>query len=141
MKKKKRTRSQRKRSGKKSGGQKGHKGKTLEQVDNPDERVTLSVERCTCCGKSLTGFHDWLVSKIIGSNVVNFDETGVNIGGRLHWLHTAGTPLLTSYFVHEKRGPDAFEAMGILPAFEGKAVHDHWQAYFKYPCDHSLCNC
>ncbi len=32
------------------------------------------------------------------------------------------------------------DAMAILPDFTGTAVHDFWSPYFKYGCDHSLCN-
>jgi transposase len=30
--------------------------------------------------------------------------------------------------------------MGILPNFKGRAIHDFWKPYFKYHCDHGLCN-
>ena len=45
--------SQRKKSGKKSGGQKGHRGNTLEMSDAPDVEVTHRVENCQGCGYSL----------------------------------------------------------------------------------------
>ena len=244
LRKRKMTRSQRKRSGKKSGGQDGHKGSTLEMTDKPDHVRKLRVKRCNCCGKSLKGvrpkgyearqkfeipapivevteyqaeitdcpncgmenrasfpegithrtqygnnlrsiavylrnyqliplertaeifedlfsvplsegtvvaasircaealrgFEEWVIESIKKSPVVNFDESGINMGGSLHWLHTAGTPLLTAYFAHKRRGSEAFDAMSILPGFTGTAVHDHLPAYFKYSCTHSLCN-
>jgi transposase len=40
-------------SGKKPGGQKGHKGATLKPSDNPDEIVKLIPDFCTHCGNSL----------------------------------------------------------------------------------------
>ncbi len=244
LKKKKRTRSQRKRSGKKSGGQNGHPGNTLKMVGNPDHVIKIKVKACMCCGKSmksahrkgyesrqefeipapvvevteyqaeitdcphcgvenrgifpegithktqygnylraiavyfrnyqliplersaeifsdlfniplsegtivaasircreaLSGFEEWIIKMIRDSRVVNFDETGVNIGGSLHWIHSAGTPLLTTYFAHKRRGSEAIDAIDILPGFTGRAVHDHWPVYFKYSCNHALCN-
>ena len=38
---------QKNKSGKSSGGQKGHEGKTLKNVDNPDEEVSLEIDRRT----------------------------------------------------------------------------------------------
>jgi transposase len=42
--------------------------------------------------------------------------------------------------VHAKRGSVAMDVMAILPGFTGTAVHDFWSPYFKYGCNHSLCN-
>ena len=47
--KKKWTKSLRNSSGRKSGGQPGHKGNTLKQVDNPDEIIDILPEQCPNC--------------------------------------------------------------------------------------------
>jgi transposase len=98
------------------------------------------IAASTRCEKALSGFEEWVTAKIKESRVVNFDETGVTIGISLHWIHTAGTPLLTNYFAHKKRGSEAIDAFGILFDFKGRAEHDHLPVYFKYVCDHALCN-
>jgi len=41
-------------SGKRSGGQLGHKGHTLEQVDEPDQIIEHTVDQCDKCGLDLS---------------------------------------------------------------------------------------
>jgi transposase len=73
--------------------------------------------------------------------VVHFDESGVRVEGGLNWLHVAGTEQLTYYQVHPKRGQTAMRDMGILPEFQGRAVHDHWTSYLQFEtCQHAFCN-
>ncbi len=235
--------SQRIKSGKKAGGQKGHVGTTLKMVDNPDETTIYSIDKCKNCGKNqndikvkdyeirqvfdippitirvkehrsevkictcgciniadfpedvkypvqygshLSGLaiylHDYqlipydrcceLLSDVCGcevspatlikaenicfskleefeseikkllnqSPVVNFDETGMRTKGQRNWLHVASTSQITYYMAHAKRGYEAMQEMEILPGFNGTAVHDFWKPYYKYDCNHSLCN-
>lgn len=112
----------------------------FEDIFNVPLSEGTIVKALTKCAEKLIGFEDWVIEKIKQSRAVNFDESGVNIGGSLHWMHSAGTSLLTAYFVHKRRGSEAFDAVGILPDFKGIAIHDHWPAYFKYTCKHALCN-
>lgn len=79
-------------------------------------------------------------NEIISSNVAYFDETGINIGGKLYWLHCSSTDFYTFYYPHANRGSIAMEKIGILSYFNGTAVHDHWKSYFNYDCLHALCN-
>jgi len=244
FKKKKRTKSQRKKSNRNPGGQKGHKGYTLEMVDNPDHIEKCKIEKENChCGRSLkdkevVGYEkrqvfdipepkievteyqaeikdcdcgarhvasfpddvkapvqyggriksqviyfmnyqfipyermceiiydiygrnislgtifnynyscynlleepeEKIKNHIIQSKVVGFDESGSSVNGKNFWLHSSSTEEYTYYACHKKRGKEAMDAIGILPNFDGRAVHDHWKSYFTFPCDHALCN-
>nr|WP_242068997.1 IS66 family transposase [Bacillus thuringiensis] len=79
--------------------------------------------------------------KILQSSVVHFDEIGMRVGNKTHWLHTTSTPEVTLQHIHQKRGKEAMDAGGILPSFSGIAMHDGWKSYDAYTdCRHVLCN-
>ena len=65
--------------------------------------------------------------------IVHFDETGIRVRGKLHWMHTASTSDSTYLFIHEKRGYEAhISEQSVLKVFNGIAVHDCLAAYFKF---------
>lgn len=74
-------------------------------------------------------------------SVLHVDETGINIDGKRHWLHSASTDQWTYFSSHRKRGQEAMDAADILPDFKGVLCHDHWKPYYQYKsCQHALCN-
>ena len=92
------------------------------------------------CFERLEPIEQAIHRAIVASEVVHFDETGSRVNQQLWWLHVASTDALTYYQVHPKRGRIAMDEMGILPEFEGKAVHDGLKSYQGYECEHFLCN-
>ena len=74
------------------------------------------------------------------SNSLHVDETGCKVDKKNYWLHVASTKMLTYYDIHNKRGSEAMNAIGLLPNYNGTLIHDHLKAYFQYGKSHSLCN-
>lgn len=90
--------------------------------------------------QALTAFQTAVVQQIKQVPVAHADESGVRVMGTLHWLHSISTETLTWYGIHHKRGKEAIDFFGILPAYHGRLIHDCFQSYFDLPCDHGLCN-
>jgi transposase len=77
---------------------------------------------------------------LIRQEVLHADETGINVNGKLLWLHSVSTDQWTLFFPHARRGGEAIKAMGVLESYSGILCHDHWKPYFQLPCQHALCN-
>jgi transposase len=90
---------------------------------------------------ALQGTADLIADLLRRGALVNADESGLRVAGKLHWLHIAASEKLTWYGVHAKRGLEAIEAHGILPNRLGVLVHDCWAPYWKLDDGiHALCN-
>jgi transposase len=88
----------------------------------------------------LADFENRVKNELATSDLAHADETGINIGGKRHWLHCVSNDCWTLYYPHGKRGTDAMNDMGILSRFKGILCHDHWKPYYKIDCTHALCN-
>ncbi len=92
------------------------------------------------CAAALTEVEAAIKAALHAAPVLHADETGVSVAGRRRWVHVASTATLTHYGWHAKRGHAATDAIGILPRFAGRLIHDAWAPYWHYPCRHGLCN-
>jgi transposase len=110
-----------------------------DQYGLPISKGSISNWNLSAYNK-LEPFDQWAQEQLIKSYLIHGDETGINIGGKLNWLHTICNPDVTLFFPDEKRGQEAMDRMGILPHFNGVIMHDHWKSYFAYDCVHCLCN-
>ena len=90
---------------------------------------------------NLEGFEEELKKRLLQEEVLHADETGVNVQGKLKWIHTATCETAVHYGIHNKRGKEAIDNIDILPKYQGILLHDHWRPYNKYiHITHSYCN-
>jgi transposase len=94
----------------------------------------------TRAAEGLDEFLDHVTDRLVDAEVVGFDETGLRVAGRLHWVHCARTGKYTLITCHTKRGRAGIDAAGVLSRFRGIAVHDAWAPYDTYlDVTHQLC--
>jgi len=82
-----------------------------------------------------------IAQRIITSEVVHADETGIRVAEQRQWLHTASTASYTFGFVHQQRGLAAIDSQeSPLGNYRNWLVHDCWAAYFLLTlAQHALC--
>ncbi len=92
------------------------------------------------CAAQLAPVEQQIKAALSRAEVLHQDETGLYVAGQRQWMHVHATEHLTHYAVHPQRGKAALDAIGILAAFHGVSVHDGWQSYWRFLCQHALCN-
>ena len=92
------------------------------------------------CSAKLAPIEQKTKDQLVTAEVLHLDETGMRTNGKLHWLHAVSTAERTFYSMHSKRGQEAMAEIGILPQFQGTAVHDFWKPYQRFTCKHAFCN-
>jgi transposase len=94
----------------------------------------------TRAAAGLEEFLNLVRGRLVEAEVVGFDETGLRVQGKLHWVHCARTDKYTLLTCHPKRGTAGIDDLGVLGRLRGIAVHDAWAPYDTYTDpQHQLC--
>ena len=79
--------------------------------------------------------------RLIESGVLNVDETGVRVNGKLNWVNIFANERYTLFEHNQKRSAHCNDKDGILAFYTGILVHDHFRAYYKNKAaTHAECN-
>lgn len=89
--------------------------------------------------EGLNGVMAEIREQVTVSPVSHFDETGVNVDGKLHWAHVASNDRFTYLYLSGKRGQAGMDEGDVLPNFHGIGIHDCWKSYWKYDIKHGIC--
>ena len=92
-------------------------------------------------GEELKDTVEIIRQTVSGLPIVHFDETGLRVEKKLHWVHSASNDKYTFMTVETKRGEEGMISSNVLPNFKGIAIHDFWMSYFKFnDIQHGVCN-
>jgi transposase-like protein len=73
----------------------------------------------TMTKRATDGLDDFLgqvTDRIAEARVAGFDETGLRVAGKLHWVHCARTDKYTLITCHPKRGTAGIDGAGVSTA-------------------------
>jgi transposase len=80
------------------------------------------------------------IERLLTLPALHVDETSLRVDKKNQWIHVCSGGEITLKFLHEKRGQEAMQAIGVIPRYGGVIVHDCWASYLAYEhCDHGLC--
>jgi transposase len=80
------------------------------------------------------------IEQLLNLPAIHVDETSLRVGKKNQWIHVCSGGEITLKFLHEKRGQEAMEAIGVIPRYGGVIIHDCWASYLAYQhCGHGLC--
>ena len=113
----------------------------LEGLGIPVSTGTLQ-NFLSCCAAETAPATEEIRQKVAALSVIHCDETGVDVGGKLNWMHCLCNDSWSYCTIHEKRGSKAMDEIGIIPSLDNcTLVHDFWGSYLKYDnVKHSFCN-
>ena len=78
--------------------------------------------------------------ELMTTQCMHVDETSLRVDKKNHWIHVYSSGDITIKFLHEKRGKEAIEYIGIIPLYGGIIIHDCWASYLSYGhLEHGLC--
>lgn len=99
--------------------------------------ISNMVKRCALY---VAGTVDRIKGRMIQSGLGHFDETGTRVDKKLWWVHNASNASYTYLNISQKRGSEGMQECGVLPEFDGIAMHDCWAPYWNYPtAEHAVC--
>ena len=110
-----------------------------------DDKISMSpgtvVNIRMSLAKKLAPTVEMIKQRLIKANVLNVDETGIRVNGKLEWVNIFANEQYTLFEHSQKRGAHCNEKDGILACFTGILVHDHFKAYYKNKvAKHAECN-
>lgn len=78
--------------------------------------------------------------QLLASVCIHTDETSLKVDKKNYWIHVYSAGDITLRLLHQRRGTQAVEEFGIIPAYGGVIVHDCWASYLSYEhLEHGLC--
>ncbi len=80
------------------------------------------------------------IERLLTLPALHVDETSLRVEKKNQWLHVCSGGEITLQLLHEKRGQEAMQAIGVIPRYGGVIIHDCWASYLAYEhCGHGLC--
>ena len=89
---------------------------------------------------SLKQWEEQQITALLNCKFIHCDETSSRINKLNWWVHSYSSGDITLKFVHQHRGKEAIDEIGIIPNYTGVLIHDCWASYLSYGnAEHALC--